>query len=372
MGFKKHLDNLKVYETGKPIELVVREFGIKDVIKLGSNENSLGVSKAVIKALKKESKNAFLYPDDSAYELKDALSKKYKVYPKNIILGSGSDQILDLITRSICTSKSRVLMSAATFAMYEIYAKQNEAEIIRTKSGEHNADEFIELAKKHAVDIIFLCLPNNPLGDCLKKDEVVRIIEGVSKNCLVVLDCAYNDYAAFKDKSRQILPNEFISRFENVIYLGTFSKLYGLAGLRVGYGIAREGIIDKLASLRAPFNVNAFGLKAALIALKDSDFVESSLKNNLKEMERFREFAKHNVIRFVESYANFITLYLGENLKDPNGFIPDSSELCGILLKKGIIIRDLKSYNLNAVRITIGTKDQNKAVLKQIAKYLKR
>ena len=364
MGFKNYLNELKNYESGKPIELVVREFGIyeDDVIKLASNENALGVAKSVAKAIKKEAKNAFRYPDDSAYELKEALAKKFSIYPQNIILGSGSDQIIDILIHAVCGKGDKILTSAVTFAMYEIYAKQCEASVVRTKGEIFNADEIIALAKTHKPKIIFLCVPNNPLGDCLSRDEVYRILDSVDKDCIVALDCAYNEFAKFKDKSKGISPHELIATYPNALYLGTFSKLYGLGGLRVGYGIAIDSTIATLSKLRPPFNNTNISLKAALTALKDKKFIEKTLDNNAKQMKTYEKFAKENGIRFIESYTNFITLFFEKNI--------DSTALCDYLLKNGIIIRNLKSYNLNAVRITIGLEKENKQVLKYIAKFL--
>lgn len=364
MGFKKYLDSLKNYESGKPIELVVREFGIyeDDVIKLASNENALGTAKSVAKAIKKEAKNAFRYPDDSAFELKEALAKKHNIYPQNIIIGSGSDQIIDILIKAVCGKGDKILTSGVTFAMYEIYAKQCEASVVRTKSDIFDANEIIALAKTHKPKIIFLCLPNNPLGDCLSRDEVYRIIDCVDKDCIIALDCAYNAFAKFKDKSKSIAPNELIATYPNAVYLGTFSKLYGLGGLRVGYGIAIDSTIATLSKLRPPFNVTNISLKAALVALKDKKFLEKTLKNNAEQLKVYEKFAKENGIRFIESYTNFIAFFFEKSV--------DSTALCDYLLKNGIIIRNLKSYNLNAVRITIGTEKQNKQVLKYIAKFL--
>lgn len=364
MGFKKYLDSIQNYEAGKPIELVVREFGIyeDDVIKLASNENALGASKSVIKAIKKEAKNAFRYPDDSAFELKEALAKKHNVYSQNIIIGSGSDQIIDLLIRAVCGKGDKILTSAVTFAMYEIYAKQCESSVVRTKSAIFSADEIIESAKIHKPKIIFLCLPNNPLGDCLSRQEVYKILDSVDKDCIVALDCAYNAFAKFKDKAKSIAPNELIATYPNAIFLGTFSKLYGLGGLRVGYGVAIDSTVATLSKLRPPFNVTNISLKAALAALKDKKFSEKTLKNNAEQMKVYEKFAKEKGIKFIPSYANFITFMLESKL--------DSTALCDYLLKNGIIIRNLKSYNLNAVRITIGTEKQNKQVLKYIAKFL--
>lgn len=369
MGFKKYLDSLKSYEAGKPIELVMRDYGIKqkNIIKLASNENPLGVSKKVQKVIKKEAKNAFRYPDDSMFMLKNALAEKYAVDSTNIIIGQGSDQIIEFVVQATLREDSKILISAVTFAMYEIYAKMAQAEIIKTKDGIHNVDEFIDEYKKHKPQIVFLCVPNNPLGDCLDGSEVVKILDFIAKDsmdCIVVLDCAYGEFAQFRDKNKALNPAELIKTCPNCIYLGTFSKLYGLGGLRIGYGIAEAKFIQTISKLRPPFNITNISLKAAFEALKDSTFVDKTLKNNLKEMRIFEHFAKKYKINYIPSYTNFITFIFPKRL--------DSSALCEFLLTKGVIIRNLSSYGLNAVRITIGKKAENKQVLKLISTYLKR
>ena len=179
MKFNKVLKNLSTYEAGKPIELVVREYGIdpKEVVKLASNENPYGTNPKVVTKIKNLVKNMHLYPDDSMFELKEALANKFKLESKNIIIGSGSDQILEFAIHAKCKKKSKVLMAKTTFAMYEIYAKQVGANIIKTESSQHNLKEFSKLYKKHGADVIFLCLPNNPLGECLDKDEVYNFLK---------------------------------------------------------------------------------------------------------------------------------------------------------------------------------------------------
>src|SRR5574344_1250908 len=245
MKFNKVFKNVSTYEAGKPIELVVREYGIdpKDVVKLASNENPYGCSPKVISKVESIVKNMYLYPDDSMFELKDALGKKYDMDSKNIIIGSGSDQILEFCVHAKCKKGSNVLMAKTTFAMYEIYAKQVGANIIKTESSQHNLKEFSDLYKKHGADVIFLCVPNNPLGDCFDKDEIYKFLEKIDKNTLVVVDGAYNEFAGFKDEKKKICPKDLIEKFPNTVYLGTFSKAYALGGMRVGYGLANEDII---------------------------------------------------------------------------------------------------------------------------------
>ena len=354
--FSKKLDSLKTYEAGKPIELVVREFGIepKDIIKLASNENPYGCSPKVQEEVKKIVNQMSVYPDDSMYELKEGLSKKFGVNEKNIIIGAGSDQVLEFAIHAI--EPKKVLMSKTTFAMYEIYSKQVGAEIIKTPSHEHNLDEFRKY--KDEADIIFLCIPNNPLGECLDWNEVKEFIDEVDKDTLVIIDGAYQEYATFKDKNKKIEP-KWILKYPNVLYTGTFSKAYGLGGMRVGYGVANEYIISNLYKLRPPFNITTLSLKASIIALQDEEFINNAIKDNFIEMDRYIKFCKNKNLKYIESYTNFITI-----------FIDDSTKLADDLLKIGIIVRNLRSYGLNAIRITIGSKSQNNKVLSVLDKMI--
>ena len=363
MTFNKVLDNLSIYEAGKPIELVVREYGVnpKNIVKLASNENPYGTSKKVVKALKQKASSSFVYPDDSMYELKDALAKRFKVDDSNVIIGAGSDQIIEFCIHAKCTEKSKVLMAKTTFAMYEIYAKQTGAEILKTPSDTHNLDEFREIYQKNGADIIFLCLPNNPMGECLDAKEVYKFLEEVDKNTLVVLDGAYQEYATYKDGAKKLNVKKVIKKYSNVIYLGTFSKAYALGGLRVGYGIANTKIIKNLYKLRPPFNVTTLSLEAGKIALQDEKFVQKCIKKNFDEMSRYEKYSKRNGLKYIPSYTNFITIYTGNNI---------SKEVAQKLLEQGIIVRDMTGYGQNAIRITIGTQSQNTKVFKALDKLL--
>ena len=355
--FSEKLKSLKVYEAGKPIELVVREFGIKpnDIIKLASNENPYGCSPKVQKEVEKIVPQMSMYPDDSMYELKEGLAKKFEVDSKNIIIGAGSDQILEFAIHAV--EPKKVLMSQITFAMYEIYAKQVGSQIIKTPSYTHNIAEFEALLEEKP-DIIFLCLPNNPIGECLDWQEVKEFVEKVDKDILIIIDGAYQEYASFKDENKKIEP-KWILQYPNVLYTGTFSKAYGLGGMRLGYGIANEYIISNLYKLRPPFNITTLSLKAGIEALKDEEFVSKSIKNNFLEMKKYEDLCKKKNLEYIPSWTNFITI-----------FVENSTKLSDELLKIGIIIRNLKSYNLEAVRITIGSSEQNDKVIKMLDKLI--
>jgi len=361
--FNKVLRDIKTYEAGKPIELVVREFGIdvKDVVKLASNENPIGTSSAVQKAIIDNAAKAHLYPDDSMFELKNALALKFDVKDENIIIGAGSDQVLEFISRAVLDENASVLMSAVTFAMYEIYAKQMGAKVLRTMSYEHKYDEFMEAYEMRKPKIVYICTPNNPTGDATSKEEVMRIIRAISDDTIVVVDGAYMEYASAKDKRYAITPSD-IMQFSNVIYLGTFSKAYGMGGMRVGYGIAQKELISELYKMRPPFNISTLSLASAIEACKDDTFIDESIALHQEQIKRYEHFADDNGFRYIESYTNFITYLFPENI--------DATEVSDTLLKRGVIIRNLTSYGMNAIRITIGTQKQNDTFFKHFTEVI--
>lgn len=353
MTFNHTLENIKTYEAGKPIELVVREYGIApdQIVKLASNENPFGCSPKVKEAVRTIIDNMALYPDDSMLKLKTALAAKYGIASNELIIGAGSDQVIEFAIHAKAHEGSKILMNSVTFAMYEIYAKQVGAQIIRTASREHDMEEFYALYAEHNPSIIFLCTPNNPTGDAIDAEAMLSFIEKIDSDTLVIVDGAYMEYARFKDPSKAVEPRDLIARFENVLFLGTFSKAYGLGGMRVGYGISRAPIIETLYKVRPPFNITTLSLEAASVALEDESFVAECIADNFREMKRYEAFASDKGIDIIESYTNFVTLSLPEE--------KNSSKIAQELLKKGMIVRDLSSYGLNAIRVTVGTAVQN-------------
>ncbi|WP_270982741.1 histidinol-phosphate transaminase [Campylobacter helveticus] len=364
MRFNAILNHLNTYEPGKDIEIIAKEYGVKEVIKLASNENPLGTSQKAVEAIINNASKAHLYPDDSMSELRAKLATKFGVRIQNIIIGAGSDQVIELATYAKLNSQNAFLQCGVSFAMYEIYAKQVGAKAYKTKSIMHDLAELKSLYDKHkdTIKILYLCLPNNPLGECLNESDVEEFLGGIDEDCLVVIDAAYNEFASFKDMKKHIDPAKLIKNFTNTLYLGTFSKLYGLGGLRVGYGIADEKVINALYKLRAPFNVSNLALKAAVAALEDKEFAKNSLENNFSQMQRYEEFARLNALDFIPSYTNFITYFFEEK---------NSSDLSEKLLKKGIIVRNLRSYRLNAMRITIGKPYENTRFFEEFERILR-
>jgi histidinol-phosphate aminotransferase len=353
MQFNSTLDGIKTYEAGKPIELVVREYGIepKDIVKLASNENPYGCSLHVKDAVSAVVSKMPLYPDDSMYRLKDALSARFGVKDKNIIIGAGSDQVIEFAVHAKANKQRPVLMNSVTFAMYEIYAKHVGSPIVRTNSQEHDLEQFYSLYQEHNPSIIFICTPNNPTGDAIDEDKLISFLQKIDSETLVVVDGAYMEYTRYKDKRKAVDVKALIERFDNVLYLGTFSKAYGLGGMRVGYGVADESIISSLYKLRPPFNITTLSLEAATVALGDEAFVSDSIVKNFEQMRRYEEFVKESGLEFINSYTNFVTLLFKTT--------QNSSDIAQKLLEQGMIVRDLAGYGLNAIRVTVGKDDEN-------------
>lgn len=366
MKFNPELDGIKTYEAGKPIELVVREFGIAPdaIVKLASNENPFGCSGRVQEAVRGIVSKMALYPDDSMHTLKASLAQHFAVDASNVIIGAGSDQVIEFAVRAKAHARSTVLMNSITFAMYEIYARQVGATILRTTSRHHDLEAFYTLYREHRPAIIFLCTPNNPTGDALDAAEVFSFLEKIDAQTLVVVDGAYMEYAAAKDPAKTIAPADLITRFPNVLYLGTFSKAYGLGGMRTGYGIASAPIIQALYKLRPPFNITTLSLEAATVALEDPDFVAMSIRVNFEQMARYETFAEAHGLETIASYTNFITLLF----EAPR----DSTMIADTLLRRGVIVRNLAGYGLNAIRITVGTPEQNDRLFDELTPLLER
>ena len=236
------------------------------------------------------------------------------------------------------------------------------AAVLKAPGVAHDLEAMYELYRKEEPEIIFVCAPNNPTGDCLDRVDIENFIEKIDHDTLVVVDGAYQEYAAYKDPRKALDPASLIEKFPHVLYLGTFSKAYGLGGMRVGYGIAQREIIRSLYKLRPPFNVTTLSLVAAEAALEDGNFVEMAVKECFEEMEHYKTFARKHGIEVIESYTNFITFLLEG--------ITDSTELADALLQRGIIVRDLKGYGLNAIRITIGKSEENRRFFEAVEEIL--
>jgi len=345
--------SLTPYQGGRPISEIQREYGLSNVIKLASNENPLGVSKKVQEAIKSAITQIGRYPDGNGYYLKDSLAKKLSVSAKSITLGNGSNDILELIPRAyVCSKDDEVIFSQYAFVVYPLVTKAIGAKAIVTPANDfgHDLNAMYE-AITDKTKVIFIANPNNPTGTLLSNEEIYNFLKKVSNEIIVVLDQAYIEYLDVED-----VYIDWLKDFPNLVITRSFSKAYGLAGLRVGYSISSEEIADYLNRIRQPFNVNLIAQEAAIAALSDADFLAESVKVNSDGLLQLEEGFRSLGLKFIKSYANFISVK-----------VSNSMELNQKLLEQGIIVRpvEMKDY----LRISVGTYAENAKfleVLKEI------
>jgi len=335
--------SLTPYQGGRPISEIQREYGLSNVIKLASNENPLGVSKKVQEAIKSAITQIGRYPDGNGYYLKDALAKKLSVSAKSITLGNGSNDILELIPRAyVCSKDDEVIFSQYAFVVYPLVTKAIGAKAIVAPANDfgHDLNAMYE-AITDKTKVIFIANPNNPTGTLLSNEEIYNFLKKVSNDIIVVLDQAYIEYLDVED-----VYIDWLKDFPNLVITRSFSKAYGLAGLRVGYSISSEEIADYLNRIRQPFNVNLIAQEAAIAALSDADFLAESVKVNSDGLLQLEEGFRSLGLKFIKSHANFISVK-----------VSNSMELNQKLLEKGIIVRpvEMKDY----LRISVGTYAEN-------------
>ncbi|MBN2754799.1 MAG: histidinol-phosphate transaminase [Candidatus Goldbacteria bacterium] len=348
---KKSVMQIKPYVPGKPAAVVQRELGLKDVIKLASNENPLGPSKAAVKAMAKALNTLNIYPESGAYELRKALAKRLRVKPETLFFGNGSNELLQIIAEAFVSPGDEVMFSAVSFVVYSIAANIAGGTIIQIPQDNfrHNIDGFIaRLSPK--TKLIFICNPNNPTGTIISKAEFEKLMQAVPKNVIVVLDEAYFEYADDKNYPDGI---KYLSKYPNLIVLRTFSKVYGLAGIRAGYGVADPEITGIMERIRPPFNINTLAQKGALAALGDKAHMTATLKTNKEGRAYLYAELKKLGIKYVPTQANFIFIILDKNARI---YFEE-------LQKKGVIIRTVFD---NFARITIGTMKENKRLIKAL------
>lgn len=355
------LRGVRPYVPGKPIEEVARELGIKgEIIKLASNENPLGPSPMAVKAMENFLKDAHLYPDDSSFMLADKLSKLNNVSMDEIILGNGSVEIMLMIVLGFVNPGETIVAAEKSFIMYKIVSDIIGANFkeVPLVDGKINLQGILN-ALTDDTKVVFIANPNNPTGTFNTKEEVEDFMEKVRDDVIVVWDEAYYEYARGRDFKETI---EYVREGRNVVILRTFSKIYGLAGLRIGYGFAKKEIIDVLRRVRLPFNVNSFAQVAALNALDDKDHVEKSVKINDEGLRfLYKEFSDLG-LKYYESRGNFILVDFGMDSDKPYKY----------LLERGIITRPVKNYNLpTCLRISVGLPDQNKRLVEVIRDFMK-
>jgi len=356
---RKTIRDIKPYTPGKPIEEVKRELGLQEVFKLASNENPLGPSPKAIEAIKAILGGLNRYPESSCFYLKRKLAEFWKLEMDNFVIGNGSDEIIALVLRAFLNPNEEVIISKPTFLMYEITAKIEGANVRIVPMNDFRYDlTAIKEAVTDKTKIIFIANPDNPCGTYVSKREIEDFVKYISDDIVLFFDEAYYEFMDVDDYPDTV---SFINERPCIISR-TFSKVYGLAGLRVGYGIAAPEMIRYLEKVKDPFNVNSLAQIAALYALEDQDFVKKivSLTKEGKEY-LFKEFRRLN-IEYIESVTNCILVKIGSK----------AQKLCTYLFKEGVIVRNMSAWSLDDyIRVTVGLMHENEKLITLIEKFFK-
>lgn len=355
--YKKNLLNVKTYVPGKPVEEVKRELKLKgEILKLASNENPLGVSPKALKVIKDSVNGLNLYPDDSNFYLMKRLSQILSVDEENIVIGNGSVEIINNLIFSFTEQKDLLLRTDPSFIMFKISGLINGCYVddVANKNFQLDVDEFVKKIRSGKYSIVYLDNPSNPLGSMIFEDRLKYILKNTPSDTLFLLDEAYNDYL---DDDVKFESTKFLNRYKNLFIIRTFSKIYGLAGLRIGYGIGSKELISILMKVRLPFNVNLLAQKAALAALDDHSHIKKSKILNDKGIRFLTSELERMGFFVIKSYTNFVTF----DSKFSGKIIFEK------LLKKNIIVRPLDNYGLkNFLRVTTSTMDGNRLFIKKI------
>lgn len=362
MQIKAHLLDLKPYPPGKTVEEIRRDLKIRgNIYKFNANENPLGPSPKVLEALQEALLEIHRYPEASYLELKKILAEKWKVNPLQIVLGNGSNEVIEFLFKALLEKEDEIIVSEPSFLVYEKLAEIYNIKVKKIplkRDFTHNFSEILEKISSKT-KVIFLDHPNNPTGSTLKRKDWEEFLREVNFKVLVVIDEAYGDFIEDPEVPFGI---EFLKRGYSVLILRTFSKAYGLAGLRLGYGITFEELAQVLDKVRQPFNINLLAVKAGLAVLKDEEYLEKSVQI-VKEGRRFlREKLEALGFKVFPSQANFLMVDLGER----------AEKIYQRLMEKGIFLRSLKAYGFpNFLRISIGLPEENKILIQNLKEVLK-
>ena len=360
LPFNPALEGLAVYQPGRPIEEVARELGLSadDIIKLASNENPLGPSPAALAAMEKTLKTLHLYPDGNAYYLKRVLAARLALDPRQVILGNGSNEIIEFIGHALLEPGAEVVVSQYCFLVYPIITQLFQGKLVTVPARNFGHDlEAMRRAITARTRVIFVASPNNPTGTVVPSKEIEEFIDAVPPEILVAIDEAYVE---FLDQPADLLPRLRAGRQANLLLMRTFSKIYGLAGLRLGYGLGHADLIAALEKVRQPFNTNALVQAGAIAALGDTEHIQRTRQNNAAGLRFYEEGFRRLKLEWVPSSANFILVRVGEG-----------SRICAALQEQGVIVRPMGAYALPEwIRISIGTPAENQRCLAVLQRVL--
>jgi histidinol-phosphate aminotransferase len=354
------LKDLPVYQPGRPIEEVARELGLPaaEVIKLASNENPFGPSPLAMAAIEKTLPHAHLYPDGNAFYLKEGLAKKLEVQPTNLILGTGSNEIIEFVGHAVLEPGTEIVVSQYCFAIYPIVGKLFGATVVTVPARNYGHDlAAIAAAITPRTRIVFVANPNNPTGTRASNEQIMHLVKEVPPHVLLVMDEAYIE---FLNDPPDLLPLIRAGHYPNLLMMRTFSKIYGLAGLRVGYGIGHVELITGLEKIRQPFNLNSLAQAGAVAALDDTEHIQRTRVNTAAGLKFFEEAFRELKLEFVPSSANFILVRVG-----------DGHRVFNELQKQGIIVRPMGGYELPQwIRLSVGTPTENSRCIGALRKVL--
>jgi histidinol-phosphate aminotransferase len=349
---------LKPYVPGKPVEELERQYGVKNAIKLASNENPLGASPKALDAIRANLTQLERYPDDSGYTLKHLLAQKHGVAPEQITLGNGSSNLLELAARVFVAPGDEVVFSQYSFLLYPIIVQAIGARAVvpAAKNFGHDLDAMLA-AVNERTKLIFIANPNNPTGTWLTRAALEHFIAAVPERVMIVMDEAYFEFGSDLGLDDYADATQWLTRFPNVIVTRTFSKAYGLAGLRIGYGISHPEIADLLGRVRAPFNVNSLALVAARAALDDHAHLERTQQTNTQGLTQLARGLAQAGFAVVPSAANFVCVNVGKS----------AAQVYEDLLREGVIVRPVAGLGEH-LRITIGLPGENERVIAALVK----
>lgn len=358
---RKALEAISPYVAGKPIKETAREYGLDParIVKLASNENPLGMSPKAKNAAMQALVNGTRYPDGAAQVVREAAAVFAGVSPDEVIVGNGSDEILGLIARTVLAPGDRCVYSQYSFSVYELSAQECAAQCVEVPAKDFHVDlEGLLAATDVNTRLIYITNPNNPTGLPLEPAALFNFLERVPEKCVVVLDEAYTD---FMDEKLRTDSFAWVKKFPNLLVTRTFSKAYGLAGLRAGFGVANKELIEMMNRIRPPFNMNSAAQTAAVAALEDQAFLKTVVDSNTKERARLAAFFNELGLDQLPSQANFIMVRVG--LK--------AAEINEAMLRRGVILRPLKSYGLpEYMRISVGSREENDIFMKAFREAL--
>ena len=354
--FRNELAQFKPYIPGKPIEEVKKEYGISNVVKLASNENPIGPSPKAIEAIKNEIDSINIYPDPSATKLREALAKEYGINPGNIIFGNGGEQILQIIAQTFINAGDEAIMADTTFDLYDstVSFLGGVAVKVPLKNYKYDLEGFVSKINEKT-KLIYICSPNNPTGNIVTKDELAYLLDNVPQDVVIVLDEAYYDYAKVNPDYPETIG--LIKARPNTIILRTFSKVAGIAAVRVGYALTSTEIVEQMSKIRATFSVNRLAQAAALGALQDKAHIEKTVKLNYESISIMEDYFEKKNLEYIKSNSNFVFVNVNK----------DSRVIFQKLMEKGIIIRPGYIWNWDTwLRVSTGTVEQTKLFISEL------